>query len=136
MTDSATTKHPLSDSLTDKITNETYGLFPTPISKFTLPNHDLLKKDILEWMNSSDILQKHVRSSITHNVVQVGESNKLLLDLPQVADAYQTAIVQHNENSMHYKCNLAVNESYLEIANEGAIYAPHEVSNCIIIQYI
>ena len=109
MTDSATTKHPLSDSLTDKITNETYGLFPTPISKFTLPNHDLLKKDILEWMNSSDILQKHVRSSITHNVVQVGESNKLLLDLPQVADAFQTAIVQHNENSMHYKCNLALN---------------------------
>ena len=131
MTTSATDKHPLSDKLEDKITNETYGLFPTPISKFTLPNHDILKRDILNWMNSSDILQKHVRSSLTHNVVQVGESNKLLLDLPQVADAFQTAIVQHNNNSMHYKCNLGVNESYLEIANEGAIYAPHEVSNCL-----
>ena len=44
MTTSATDKHPLSDKLEDKITNETYGLFPTPISKFTLPNHDILKR--------------------------------------------------------------------------------------------
>ena len=131
MTDSATNKHPLSDKLETIATNETYGLFPTPVSKYTVPNHDQLKADILNWMNSSDILQKHVRSSITHNVVQVGENNKLLAELPQVAEVLQTAVLQHNDNSMHYKCNLAVNESYLEIANEGAIYAPHEVSNCI-----
>ena len=131
MTDSATNKHPLSDKLETIATNETYGLFPTPVSKYTVPNHDQLKADILNWMNSSDILQKHVRSSITHNVVQVGENNKLLAELPQVAEVLQTAVLQHNDNSMHYKCNLGVNESYLEIANEGAIYAPHEVSNCL-----
>ena len=41
-----TTKDPLSDILEDKITNETYGLFPTPISKFSLHNHTELKTQI------------------------------------------------------------------------------------------
>ena len=64
-----TEKHPLSDTLDNvKTTNETYGLFPVPVSKYTVPNHEDLKKDILSWMNSSDIIQQHVRSSITHNV--------------------------------------------------------------------
>ena len=127
----STTPHPLSDKLEDAITNETYGLFPTPVSRFTLPNHEELKKQIMEWMSTVNILDRSGRESITHNIVQIGESNKLLTDLPDVANAFKQAIYQHNDNSMHYKCDLAVNESYLELANEGAIYAPHEVSNCI-----
>ena len=53
-----TDKHPLSDKLEDKITNETYGLFPIPISKYTLPNHTDLKTQILNWMGEEDILKK------------------------------------------------------------------------------
>ena len=124
-------KHPLSDTLEDKITNETYGLFPTPISKFTLPNHDVLKQQILLWMKDNEILKKSGRESITHNIVQIGESNKLLTDLPQVANAFQEAITQHNTNSMHYDCDVKVSESYLELAQKDAIYAPHEVSNAL-----
>ena len=78
-------------------------------------------------MGTTNILERSGRESITHNIVQIGESNKLLLDLPEVASTFKQAIHQHNDNSMHYKCDLAVNESYLELANEGAIYAPHEV---------
>ena len=126
-----TNSHPLSDKLEDKITNETYGLFPTPVSKFSVPNHEELKKEILLWMKDNEILKKSGRESITHNVVQVGENNKLLRDLHDVAAAFESAVVLHNDNSMHYKFNLGVNESYLEIAQEGAIYAPHEVSNCL-----
>ena len=125
------TSHPLSDTLEDKITNETYGLFPSPISKFTLPNHDILKKQILVWMGEEDILKKSGRESITHNVVQIGKNNQLLHDLPSVADAFKVAISQHNDNSMHYDCDLKVSESYLELANQDAIYAPHETSNCL-----
>jgi len=125
------TKHPLSDTLEDKITNETYGLFPTPISKYTLPNHDVLKQQVLLWMKDNDILKKSGRESITHNIVQIGESNKLLNDLPQVANAFQEAIDQHNSNSMHYDCSVKVSESYLELAQQDAIYAPHEVSNAL-----
>jgi len=125
------TKHPLSDTLEDKITNETYGLFPTPISKYTLPNHDVLKQQVLLWMKDNDILKKSGRESITHNIVQIGESNKLLNDLPQVANAFQEAIDQHNNNSMHYDCSVKVSESYLELAQQDAIYAPHEVSNAL-----
>ena len=124
-------KHPLSDTLESVITNETYGMFPLPISKFTLPNHEGLKQEILLWMQKSEILKKSGRESITHNVVQIGENNQLLHDLPNVADAFKTAIAQHNDNSMHYNCDLKVNESYLELANKDAIYAPHEVSNCL-----
>ena len=96
MTTTPTNKHPLSDTLEDVITNETYGLFPTPISKYTLPNHDVLKQQIMLWMKDSEILKKSGRESITHNVVQIGESNKLLNDLPQVASAFDSAIGQHN----------------------------------------
>tara|TARA_B100000902_G_scaffold388603_1_gene434500 strand:- start:49 stop:693 length:645 start_codon:yes stop_codon:yes gene_type:complete len=124
-------KHPLSDTLESVITNETYGMFPVPISKFTLPNHEGLKQEILLWMQKSEILKKSGRESITHNVVQIGENNKLLNDLPNVADAFKTAIAQHNDNSMHYDCDLKVSESYLELANQDAIYAPHETSNCL-----
>ena len=131
MTTTPTNKHPLSDTLEDKITNETYGLFPCPISKFTLPNHDILKQQILVWMGEEDILKKSGRESITHNVVQVGKTNQLMNDLPDVANAFKHAISHHNDNSMHYDCDLAVNESYLELANQDAIYAPHEVSNCL-----
>ena len=125
------TKHPLSDTLESAITNETYGLFPVPISKFSLPNHEGLKQEILLWMQKSEILKKSGRESITHNVVQIGENNQLLHDLPNVADAFKTAIAQHNDNSMHYDCDLKVSESYLELANQDAIYAPHETSNCL-----
>ena len=123
--------HPLSDTLEDKITNETYGLFPTPISKFTLPNHNILKQQILKWMGEEDIMKKSGRESITHNIVQIGETNKLLNDLPDVASAFKNAIAQHNDNSMHYDLSLKVSESYLELANADAIYAPHEVSNAL-----
>ena len=123
--------HPLSDTLEDKITNETYGLFPTPISKFTLPNHNILKQQILKWMGEEDIMKKSGRESITHNIVQIGETNKLLNDLPQVASAFEQAINQHNTNSMHYDCDIRVSESYLELAQKDAIYAPHEVSNSL-----
>ena len=50
MTTTPTNKHPLSDTLEDVITNETYGLFPVPISKYTLPNHDVLKQQIMLWV--------------------------------------------------------------------------------------
>ena len=131
MTTTDNYKHPLSDKLEDVITNETYGLFPTPISKYSLSNHTDLKNQILLWMGEEDIMKKSGRESITHNVVQIGENNKLLTDLPDVANAFKTAIAQHNDNSMHYNCDLKVNESYLELANKDAIYAPHEVSNCL-----
>ena len=57
-------------------------------------------------MGEEDIMKKSGRESITHNVVQIGGNNKLLTDLPDVANAFKTAIAQHNDNSMHYNCCL------------------------------
>ena len=123
--------HPLSDTLLDKIQHETYGLFPTPVTKYTCPNHKELKEQILLWMNESKILEKHGRESICHNVVQVGNNNECVNAIPESHRTIIDAVEKHNNNSVKYKSNFSINDSYLELASEGAIYAPHEVSNCL-----
>jgi hypothetical protein len=121
----------LSDSLTDKIQQETYGLFPIPVTKVSLPNHDQYKQQILTWMAQQSILEKHSREAICYNVSQIGETNQLLLDLPDLAQDILNAAITHNNNANKYNTNLAISESYLELHHEGAIYAPHEHSNCL-----
>ncbi len=126
-----TSNEPLSDDLTDQIQQETYGLFPIPITKYSLPNHDDLKQQILTWMSSQEILQDHNRNAICHNVIQVGPNNKLLNDIPDLAQSFINAVTIHNDNSLKYNTQFAFSDSYLEIANKDAIYAPHEHSNCL-----
>lgn len=121
----------LSDSLQDKIQSETYGFFPIPITRYQCPNHDDLKKTILKWMAEESFLETHGREAISHNVKQVGPTNKLLLDCPEIEDALNLAISKHNQHAFNYKPNLVINESYVELHGEGAIYAPHEHSNCV-----
>lgn len=121
----------LSDSLTDKIQQETYGLFPIPVTKVSLPNHDQYKQQILTWMASQNILEKHGREAICFNVSQIGETNSLLNDISDLGQQLLNAAITHNNNSHKYNTNLAISESYLELHHEGSIYAPHEHSNCL-----
>ena len=121
----------LSDKLEDAIQSETYGFFPIPITKYTAQNHAELKKGILQWMSKEDILQKHGRESICHGIAQVGDTNKLMNDYQELSDTIMDAVKKHNQASFNYKNELTVMESYLELASEGAIYAPHEHSNCV-----
>lgn len=121
----------LSDSLTDKIQCETFGLFPLPVTKFTNPNHLQHKKEILDWMRSSDLKEKHGREAICHNITQVGDNNECLLALPHIGEMLIQAVNQHNDNAHKYNTNFAIQDSYLEIADQQAIYAPHEHSNCL-----
>ena len=121
----------LSDSLEDKIQSETYGFFPIPITRYRLQEHESIKKDILSWMQDEKILESHGREAISHNVSQIGPTNKLLLDCPHIEDALNAAINKHNTHSFNYKPNLIINESYVELHGQGAIYAPHEHSNCL-----
>lgn len=121
----------LSDSLTDKIQHETYGLFPIPVTKVSLANHEQYKQQILTWMATQDILEKHNREAICFNVSQIGQTNQLLQDLPDLAQDILNAANTHNNNSAKYNTPLAISESYLELHHQGAIYAPHEHSNCL-----
>jgi len=127
------TSNPLSDNLTETIANqqETYGVFPIPVSKIKLANHETYKKQILNWMSTQDFLKQHGREAICFNVLQVGPTNQLLLDLPDLAQDILDAVNKHNDNAHKYASNLAISESYLELHNKGAIYAPHEHSNCL-----
>jgi hypothetical protein len=125
------TASPLSDTLQEKVTQETYGLFPTPVTRYSIPNHDDLKQQILRWMESNDIIDDHKRNAICHNVIQVGPNNKIVNDLPDLYNTLIQAATYHNDNSLKYNAQLGISDSYLEIANKDAIYAPHEHSNCL-----
>lgn len=121
----------LSDDLNDIVQAETYGFFPIPITRIKLTNHEALKKSIFEWIGKEDILEKHGRESICHGISQIGETNKLVNENQELGKVIMDAVRQHNDKSFNYKTNLAISESYLELAAEGAIYAPHEHSNCV-----
>ena len=122
---------PLSSTLTDKISQETYALFPTPVTRYSVANHEDLKRQILLWMKDQDLQENTGREAISHNVTQIGENNAAINEIPDLKDAIQTALQFHNKNAYAYDTELAVNDSYVDLANAGAIYAPHEHSNCI-----
>ena len=121
----------LSDSLNEVVTQETYGLFPIPITRYSAPNHDDIKAQILNWMSKQDIVKDHKRNAICHNVIQVGPNNQLIQDCPDLAQLIINAVTLHNNNSLKYNAQFGFSDSYLEIANKDAIYAPHEHSNCL-----
>ena len=58
-------------------------------------------------------------------------NNECVNAIPELHRTIIDAVDKHNNNSMKYKSNFSINDSYLELASEGAIYAPHEVSNCL-----
>lgn len=121
----------LSDSFEDKIQREHYGLFPTAVSKVSLPNHPDLKKEILDWMSDEDIQLNTDRAVISHNVMAVGPNNKLVQDLPHIAQLLVDAVNWTNDNTLKYDAKFGIQDSYLEIHSKDAIYAPHEHSNCL-----
>lgn len=117
----------LSDSLDDQVTFETYGLFMAPVTKYSM--EDFVPK-IISWMKNEDFVD-HDRQAICHNVQQIGPTNKILDDLPDLKSELLTATRKANESSLCYASNFAISDCYLEIAHPQAIYAPHEHSNCL-----
>ena len=121
----------LSQSLEKEVLhkNQIYGCFPTPISTYEVPEHKQLKQEILKWMSKQDINPDHQRKMISHNVVEIGKSNELLNDCPNVKQTLLNLINTHNDNTNCYSVRYDIVESYLELASEQAIYAPHEHAN-------
>lgn len=123
----------LSQSLEKEVLhkNQTYGCFPTPISSFVVPEHKKLKQDILRWMKDQELNPDHARRQISHNVVEIGKTNELLKALPHLKETLLTLVQKHNEASFNYSVRTDIVESYLELAQEQAIYAPHEHANAV-----
>lgn len=117
----------LSDQLDDKVQFETYGLFMTPVTKYDLS--DFIPK-ILKWMKNEDFVD-HDRHAICHNVQQVGPTNKILEDLPDLKAALLDVAIKHNDSGLNYATNMAISDCYVELAHREALYAPHEHSNCL-----
>ena len=117
----------LSPNLDDVVQYETYGLFMTPVTKYDMTDFVV---PILNWMKNEDFVD-HDRQTICHNVQQVGPTNKILEDLPDLKEELLTAVRKANEGGMSYASNFAISDCYVEVAHPGAIYAPHEHSNCL-----
>lgn len=128
-----TMSNELSDNLEKEVLqkNQTFGIFPQAVSSFTLPNHKQFKQDLLKWMTTKELIPDHPRRMISHNVTTIGKDNEVLNDIPELKDALMLLIDKHNNNANNYQSRLQVSECYLELADEGAIYAPHEASNCL-----
>lgn len=107
---------------------ETYGLFMTPVTKLSLKDH---VDDVLKWMRNEDFVDIGDRAALCHNVQQVGETNKILEDIPSLKASLLEAARKHNESGLSYASNFAISDCYVELAHKGAIYAPHEHSNCL-----
>lgn len=107
---------------------ETYGLFMTPVTKLSLKDH---VDDVLKWMRNEDFVDIGDRKALCHNVQQVGETNKILDDIPSLKASLLEAARKHNESGLSYASNFAISDCYVELAHKGAIYAPHEHSNCL-----
>lgn len=117
----------LSPTLDDVVQYETYGLFMTPVTKYDMTDFVV---PILNWMKNEDFVD-HDRNTICHNVQQVGPTNKILEDLPDLKAELLTAARKANETGLCYASNFAISDCYVEVAHPGAIYAPHEHSNCL-----
>lgn len=124
----STQNNPLQPNLEDKISFETYGLFMTPVTKYSLEE---FIDPVLSWMKNQDFVDINERKVLCHNVQQVGETNKILKDLPDLNQALLDVANKHNESGLCYASNFAISDCYVEVAHEGAIYAPHEHSNCL-----
>jgi hypothetical protein len=121
----------LSDSLEDKVTQEIYGLFPTPVGRFTLNDWATLRNEVYSYINKVKIQDESGRESICHNVKQIGDKNKCIEETPLLTQALIQIAQKFNDSTYNYDVNFAISEAYLEIGSEGALYAPHEHSNCL-----
>jgi len=123
----------LSQSLEKEVLhkNQTYGCFPVPISSFVVPEHNKLKQDILRWMKDQELNPTHSRNQISHNVVEIGKTNELLKAVPHLKQTLIDLVDKHNKNTFNYSVRYDIVESYLELAQEQAIYAPHEHANAV-----
>jgi hypothetical protein len=118
----------LSDNLEDKISFETYGLFMTPVTKYDLSE---FIDPVLSWMKNQDFVDLNERKVLCHNIQQIGKTNQILKDLPDLHQALIDVANKHNETGLCYASNFDISECYVEVAHEGALYAPHEHSNCL-----
>ena len=125
------TSSPLSESLPKQPVNEVYALFALPVGRYSMPNFPTVKKEIFKWIETQDIRSEHERLAITHNVSQIGARNRILEDSRSVADFLLDACKQYNTEAYNYDLNFSISDCYLELATKGALYAPHEHSNCI-----
>ena len=89
----------LSDNLNDKIDFETYGLFMTPVTKYSLSDHT---DDVLKWARNQDFVDIKERQVLCHNVQQIGATNQILEDLPALKSSLLNAVRKHNDSGLAY----------------------------------
>ena len=124
MTDSNQTIN-LSDSLETAIDFETYGLFMIPVTKYSAT---ALVDDVLKWARNQDFV-KHDRQAISHNIQQIGETNQILTDLPELKALLLEVARKHNQSGLNYASNFEISDCYLEVAHSYLKFKRNTISN-------
>lgn len=126
----------LSDNLDEVSDINVYGMFMTPVGVYHNRKHQQQKQQLLDFIAtlSPDDVKESSRKNINSGVMQLGGNNILnderLIDIKlEVINAVKSI----NEQSLCYDLGEEINitDSIIELHNEGAIYAPHENSNCL-----
>ena len=125
----------LSDSLENVADTNVYGVFMQPVGKYKVKNHAKFKTIIMQYiaeLDGSKLENKHPTISV--NVSQLGDHQ--ILELPEfreLKNEIKNAVNEVNKQSFCYELTDGTHfaDSYLELGQQGALYAPHEHSNCI-----
>lgn len=125
----------LNDSLENVAQTNVYGLFMQPVGKYKIKNHAKFKTIIMQYIADLDgVKLENKHPSISVNVAQLGDHQ--ILELPEfkeLKNEIKNAVNEVNKQAFAYELTDGTHfaDSYLELGQEGALYAPHEHSNVL-----
>ena len=123
----------LSDGFENIADATAYGLFMTPVARYTNKNHIDHKTIIMEYIQGLQQVKNEPRPYISRGITQLGPDN--VLEMPQlepIKEMILDAVQKANKASYNYALDkISIVDSYIELTNEGGMYAPHEHSNVI-----
>ena len=80
-------------------------------------------------MRNEDFVDQD-RQVFCHNVQQIGPTNKILADLPDLKSALLDVARKHNESGLSYASNFAISDCYIELAVKE--HCMHHMSTLIV----
>ena len=87
----------------------------------------------MEYIQGLQEVKNEPRPYISRGITQLGPDN--VLEMPQLAPIKEMiidAVHKANKSSYNYALDkISIVDSYIELTNEGGMYAPHEHSNVI-----
>ena len=103
--------------------DQTYGIFMTPVTRYSMSEW---VQPIKDWADLQQILEPACeRSPNCKNIKQIGKTNKILKDLPELRHDLLEIVRDHNESSIKYNVDFDIVKCYLEVGMEDSDYTDY-----------